>query len=52
MPPQRNREETAGCHHMSNNWRPPAGHDTFQWAHNRDSGIQDSYLIGASLGGS
>lgn len=28
-----------GYHHLANNWGPPAGHNTFQWEHNRGSEV-------------
>lgn len=45
VPPQWNREETAGYHRLANNWGPPAGHDTFQQEQNRGSEMETSYLI-------
>lgn len=50
VPPQWNREETAGYHRLANNWGPPAGHDTFQQEQNRGSEMETSYLIWASRG--
>lgn len=34
----------SGYHHLTNNWGPPAGHDTFQREHHRRSKVQASDL--------